>query len=228
MRNKIYQFLWFKIVKKIVPVSKTGDKIGVYYNRMVASLYLASLCGGVKRIVFGDSNVENQNTIETMSGFKSLTINWGHGGSTLDDWMTFFSSDNGKKIYEKIKYLTIIINLGGNNILLNKIETVPSMLDALKRLFPLAWFANVPAIHSSILSELSKSLPQPQPESYYTEGAIWVNKQIDFRFEPRVLNLYAWTLDIATGKENPIWMKDIAHYNDFCFQKLIVPIENCL
>jgi|WetSurMetagenome_2_1015567.scaffolds.fasta_scaffold02376_13 hypothetical protein len=137
--NNIYQWIYFKIIKNIIPVAKTGQKIDVYFLRMFWQIKIAKLFR-LKRIIIGDSNAENENIYATMKLFKKTTVNFCRGGTTVDDWIDFFNLPNGVKILNLISRYEIIINLGGNNLLLNKLDGICQKFYILKVMFPNAWF----------------------------------------------------------------------------------------
>lgn len=78
MRNKIYNFIWYKIFKPLISVCE-GEGPLRDYKRIKFQLALARLFPGEVSIILGDSEVAMFDNYKTMSKFTVIYFNqdWG-------------------------------------------------------------------------------------------------------------------------------------------------------
>jgi hypothetical protein len=146
--NKTFQFIWYRFLKSFFPRSKprnTGVLLDDYGFRMYWKIKISKVFG-LKLVVFGDSNSENLNSYKFMKRFPKVSVNIGIGGTTVEQWDYFFDNGYyGKKIYEIIKDITILANIGGNNVIQDKmygLERLPS----LAKKFKTVYWINIPKV----------------------------------------------------------------------------------
>ncbi len=219
MRNKIFQFLWFFIVKWLIPVSGMTI-IDKQRKRMLGQYYLSLLFGGPKRVLIGDSNSAVMSNYRAMKRFKEITLSYGIGGTTPQDWIMFFNIFNGYKLYDIVKKCkTVIWNCAGNIVLQNRIETAEVTLQRLHFMFPNSWNITVPPIYLGLVSKIL-GMGEKTPEDFDKQFKK-VNEFIYKFWSPKVLDFYKIFYDAE--KDSPAWwaLKDIVHYSKYAVDLII-------
>lgn len=224
MRNKMYQWLWFKIIEKLIKVDPDNSKpkLDRNFNRMKWQIRIAKLFG-LHRVFLGDSNCAAFYFYDIMKKFKKTTVNIGVGGTMPGDWLTFFAV-YGRKIFESIRDFEIIINLGGNNILLNQMKFVKLDLDAMHDVFPNIWACTIPPLRDDILALLSDVMMQHHDAQYYHDSVLSVNNYIREIFNPKVIDLYQLFVN-DKGEETTIELQDMVHYGQFICDKIRIILD---
>jgi hypothetical protein len=223
MRNRFFQWLWYAVIKWLITLTKEDidNPVDHYYNRFIGQYQLALLFGGAKTIYFGDSNCEVSANLNAMQKFSKLTLNFGKGGSTAGNWVNFFQTKNGKKLYELIKDKTIIINLPGNNVLQKQMDSVVTDMQALIALFPSAWWCTIPPIRSWMFQAIDK---QEDPE-YWDRSVIACNRIIKTLAGLRYIDIYQALKD-APQAIYEISLSDAVHFSYFAVGCIIRVIKH--
>jgi hypothetical protein len=211
MRNKIYNWFWFKIFTKLIPVDSTKTGPARSHKRNVWQLRLSKLFGGAKGIILGDSESATFNTYKTMSKFSGLVLNMGFGGSRPIDWIEYLNGI-GDSIYKQIGILgkiKKIWSIGGNCSLWSCMDEIPETLKDLHYLFPDSWIMLIPPVHAGMLAAAgTKTRDQ------------WLNEMALIRayqesiFNPLVIDTYTPFLDKETGEAIILYLKDPVHFYD--------------
>lgn len=212
--NKVFNFLWFCIVKWIIPVGVGGTNISNNHLRMFVQFYLARIFGGPKGVILGDSNGAVLNTFRTMRKFDRVVINWSVGGTVAHDWVDYFKTNKGKKMKARMQRAQVIFNIGGNYILLGQMSMAKPGLSDLHALFPDSWNCTVSPVNTAILAALSKLAGYPQRnESYYNIRVPLLNEFIFEIWKRNVIDVYKIFGD-KYGKALPGVLKDPVHFSE--------------
>lgn len=229
MRNSILQFLWYRILKGIVPrihglresgsASFLADRIrrgnGIdiryYSRRMLIQVITARCFGSIKFVMFGDSNGEVFAEERDMKQFPGVAVNLSIGGTRADDWAEFWKTEEGKGILWWLRFgsnPTVIINVGGNNVLQRKLKLAYGALAYLKQVFPRAYATTAPPIHVSFI----RGLTRVNVDTIRDE-VLELNRYITETFKPRVIDLYSPFLNPETGEAWPMILSDPVHFS---------------
>lgn len=222
MLNKLFQFYWFKVLKgwtKRKIEKNTGILLDNFSDRMESMIKASNLFGGADLVLFGDSNAEEMSDAKSLNEFHKLTINLGIGGTRADHWAEFFTqSEVGKRIYEKIKSKKIVINIGGNNVLQNKMDVMSASFDTLKKLFPNAFWINVPSIYTKLIAQLSGK----EEESILVELRL-LNNKISAVAGSKLIDIKPFS-GFSDGEPFFGVLKDAVHYSDEFDIKIRIPL----
>lgn len=161
MRNKLFQYAW-QLAKRL-STRKTGSGLNLadYKNRIIPQIKLARMFGKIDLIVLGDSNAENLNTVDNMAqlgeGLTGVSINIGIGGTRVDQWVQFLESVDGLEVMQAIRDYNpiVIVNIGGNNALQQRMEGLGNWFDRLIGLLPNAYGCLCPPIHLSYFEKIT-------------------------------------------------------------------------
>lgn len=214
---KMYNWLWYRIVRYLIPLlPKKMENIERKSWRMSAQFSLAKIFGGVHGVIFGDSNGAVLDEYKTMSKFDRIVINISVPGSTAHDWYYFFIGVRGRKIRLKTYKVKQIINLGGNYILLGKMNKAREGMKWLRSWFPDSYICTIPPINDVMLAKLAKAIglkgPIDTPE-YFREGVLEINKYAREFWKEKCIDLYKF-FGGKDGKVKPGTLKDFVHFSD--------------
>ena len=219
--NKLYQWFWFKILMKMIPV--TGDGIDSLYWRFRASYFLAHLFGGVHRILIGDSNSAVWKDYTVAKLFRKLTLTWGVGGTMASDWLLFFLTKRGLKILKILLKVEVIWNIGGNHSLKNQMGTAGSSLAKLHALFPKSWNCTIPPVHYKMLGDIAHAVGMDKTDVQYETELNMISGIVRSEWKPLVIDLYY----LLKGINPDLYERDIVHLNVMILkqiEKLVDPI----
>lgn len=221
MKNKLFQYAW-QLAKRL-STRKTGSGLNLadYKNRIIPQIRLARLFGKIDLIVLGDSNAENLNTIDDMTqlgeGLSGVSINVGIGGTRVDQWVQFLESVDGLEVLQAIREFKpiVIVNIGGNNALQQRMEGLGNWFDRLIGLLPNAYGCLCPPIHLSYLQGVADT-------QKLKINVATVNGEIARVFKTRCIDLY--TPFLSNGGEAYITvLQDAVHFSDEADRKVRIP-----
>lgn len=227
MKNRIFQFLWFYFFKGSVKrKSGNGSKLSDYSDRMNSQIKLAQKFGNIDLFIIGDSNAENLAKYSSMVQIGEqlgLCVNIAVGGTRADTWVDFFKKEeNGKQILHLIKSnnAMVLFNIGGNHVLQNAMDLLPSNLEELSFLFPNSFNCLIPPIHSSLISSLNGvSVEEIANRIAYANSKIkniWGSKAID---------TYSLFVNPNTNGDPPYWFvhRDMVHFSHKTDKMIRIP-----
>jgi hypothetical protein len=217
MKNKIFQFVWYYIVRPCIPIPSIKKEINpvIRHGREIyVQIRLARFIGQIEGFLAGDSNSAVFSTFMVMQRFSTLTLAIGQGGATADDWVAFFMTDRGRYVYKAMiaRGVTVVWNIGGNYVLLGTVDKAVAGLHALHNLFLRSWFCTIPPIYASVLGKISEVAGFPErDEKYYRQGVLYVNGLIEALARPRVIDLYH---QFVTDTGAPLFgaLQDLVHF----------------
>lgn len=221
MKNKLFQYAWQ--LAKSLSTRKTGSGLNLadYKNRIIPQIKLARMFGKIDLIVLGDSNAENLNTIDNMvqlgEGLSGVSINVGIGGTRVDQWVQFLSSVDGLEVMQAIKDFNpiVIVNIGGNNALQQRMEGLGNWFDRLIGLLPNAYGCLCPPIHLSYFEKITDV-------QKLKINVATVNGEIARVFKTRCIDLY--TPFLSNGGEAYITvLQDAVHFSEEADKKVRIP-----
>lgn len=187
--NKLYQFIWYKILVHLVPKSKDRHIFMTSYKwRFLFQYILSVLMGGANAVLLGDSNQEVLSKYKIMKRFKKLTINMGKGGSVaIDVYFFFVKTKIGRFVYNKIKDKKISINTMGNYCLQDRMDEAETGLKLLYEIFPNAYYTTIPPIRANWLDFIDGEL---HTQSYYEISVDRLNQLLYCYANGKVIDLY--------------------------------------
>jgi len=213
MKHKIFCFLWYKIIIKLIPVGK--DKNGFIRNhkRINAQLYLAGIFGTIKCILLGDSEHGQFDKYDVMKEFDDLTVNLSISGTTPLDLYNYFMT-TGKDIYQKVKLhsATKFISTGGNCSLRNLMIEVPESMINVHNMLPESIIILIPPVYTGILAKLYNMVKIDKPESQIVSEINIVRNFQRSIWSPCVLDTYTPFVDPQTGLPLLGVLKDPVHF----------------
>lgn len=229
MKIWFYENIW-RILKGLIPRGKS-DLIS-HSKRMLWQMRLASLFGGAKFIVIGDSNAENLNTYPKRMRFAKefgICVNIGIGGTRADSWVEFFTATTeGNQIYrmflamwEKDRTIKVLFNIGGNNILQSKMDVVEGSLKKLYQLFPMSYNCLIPPIHLSLLEQIGCGV---YTRRGLIDGVDRVNNLIKTYWGKNTIDTYTPFMDKDTREAFLFVLQDAVHFSDLCDEKMRIPL----
>jgi len=207
MKNKIFQWLWYRIFKNIIPSNGTGPE--KRHKQFVFMLGLARLFGGARGVIFGDSEISAFDSYEVMREFNTIVLNFGVAGTVSGEWCFYFNW-TGTKIYDKISKLKQVISIGGNYSLRSMMPVAEYNMKSLHEMFPLSWIILVPPVYTNVLGLILKTEAQWGIEIDTIrrfQREIWV---------PRIIDTYSPFVDDDTGYPLPWVLKDVVHFSKQC------------
>jgi len=216
MKNKLFQFFWYKIGKKIIPRKEKSESLtslDSYGRQMYYQIKSAQLIG-LGLVIFGDSNGEVLKEQDSMSKFPKVTVNLAIGGTRADTWLSFFKdSEWGIKVYELIKNKKCVINLGGNHVLQNSMDNLDSSIKALSEMFTDTYWITAPKIWSNLL---------PIPD--INKKLLLTNKTIKKYAKGKVIDIEPFTGKLDS--DLPYWFvqQDAVHFSHEFDIKVRIPI----
>lgn len=209
MRNKIFQWLWFKIFRPLV--QDKGEGIESIYPKMIRQIKLARLFGGAHAAVAGDSNGAALNTYEGMREFHRPTINISKPGTYAHDWLEWFQTEHGKEILQLLKDCVLIHSNGGNYSIRNKMDIARDGLTQLHNLFPNSCIITIPPVRAWLLDMADESWPVDKTAEQWDAEMSTLNGYIkeiwgDHAFDTRAL---------FSGELFEVALADAVHFSQF-------------
>ena len=215
MRNRIFQFLWYKIVRPLVKCDDTKTGFFRSAKRYKAAYRLSLLFGGWDAVLMGDSNEAVDDTYENMKKYKSLVFCIGAGGTTPGDIVAFLNSPSGEWLRGVMAKGEIIFNTGGNCVLLNQMDTAKLQLKQLHDIFPASWNQTTPPVRAWFLDMLDDKLETNKSESEWQSAFSQLNDYISEIWQPFVLDMHRILKDPKTS-EAYLWaLRDAVHYSEY-------------
>ncbi len=213
--NIIFQFVWYNILKRFFPRKRAEPNkvvtLDEYGYRMYWQLKIASIFG-LSFVTFGDSNDEELQDYESMKRLPKVSANIGVGGTTADDWGQFFLNGFwGKRIYEMIKNKTVLANVGGNNVLQDRMSGLDH-IEILSKMFKDIYWINIPKVwHTLFPRDIVKDLKIANSMIKKVAG----NKLIDIES----------VTDSGTNNQPFFFvLKDMVHFSDEFDYKVRIPL----
>ncbi len=213
MKNKIYQWIWYKIVRKLIPVGKDLNGFVRNHTRIKAQMFLAGLFGTVEGVLLGDSEHGQFDYYEVMREFANLTVNLAIGGTTPKDLTDYFQGI-GKDIYAKIQKHSArkIISTGGNCSLRNLMNEVPASMREVHSMLPDSVIILIPPVYTSVLASIYNVAGITKPESQIIDEINTVRNFQRSIWSPLVLDTYTPFLDPQTGGPALGVLQDPVHF----------------
>lgn len=219
--NTIFQFIWFYFVKPAIK-RKEGDGTSLihYHKCLITQIKLAKRFG-IKYLIVGDSNGENLATYSNMKqlgkGLNAVIANIAIGGTRADTWYDYFYSDEGKELLSILPEDTFIIfNIGGNHILQDKMDLLPSAFKSLKAIVKRkSCNCLVPPIHTKFIQVLNSEISN--------ETIKLCNKMIKSVWPKMFIDVYT---PFVTKDGDPLFFlhDDIVHFSDNVDKNMRIPI----
>lgn len=220
--NKFFQYTW-QLIKGLSPRKKgLGLNLADYKNRIIPQIRLARLMGKISMIVLGDSNAENLNTpanmIQLGEGLSGIAVNIGIGGTRVDQWVQFLSSVDGLEVMQAIREdkPIVIVNIGGNNALQQRMEGLGTYFDRLIRLLPAAYGCLCPPIHLSYFDAVTDT-------QKLKINVATVNGEIVRTFLKRSIDIHTPFLS-GNGEAYISVLQDAVHFSDEADKTMRIPI----
>ena len=211
--NRKFQSAWNNFLKGFYKrkSNKNGAGLLMYVKRMHKQIDLAKDYGKIQLAILGDSNAENLASYQYMKKFDPIgvSINLAISGTRADQWLDFFlKTKDGERIYKEISKAKILWNIGGNNILQNKMEILKPSLLGLKKLFPFSYNCLVPPIWSRFMQ-----FNQTQIELNHKVNLC--NKYIKEIWQTRAIDTYTPFLNPNTNEPFILVHKDLVHFSKY-------------
>lgn len=208
-RNYYFQWLWYNVVKWLIPVRRGFGPERSHY-RIMAQYYLARLFGKIDFIMYGDSEIAMFASFDTMKNFSGITPNFGEGGTTPLDWVLYFRG-TGKTLLNKIYKNKKVVSIGGNCSLLNQMFQIPKDLQLLHDMTGKSAILLVPPVYCKWLSAISQHKTPAQFEYEIAtirshQMRIWQWAHVD-TFTP--------LLNAKTGTSKFWALQDPVHFSKF-------------
>lgn len=216
MKNKLFQFTWFRIVKPFTKrktsLSSGKPLLTAYHSYIIAQLKLAKKFN-VKYVIAGDSNGENlavyNNMIQLGKGLKEVCANIAIGGTRADQWVEYLKCEEGKEVLNILKDTTVIWNIGGNNILQGQMSKLPKSFEDLKSLTPSSFNCLIPPL---VYGPIKTFIPTIEKDVQTVNSQIrkvWGYKTID-------------TYSPFVGKVG--YLDDLVHFSDRTDEIVRIPL----
>lgn len=218
MRNKLFQFTWYYIVRPLVPVDKNGPKPWNHEREFRAMMRLARLFGGAHGVIFGDSEIGQFDSYAVMSRFSRIVMNWGVGGTVAGEWHEFLRTT--PDLLEYINRLRKVLSIGGNYSLRFMTDLAPRGMKCLHDLVRPSWIMLVPPVYTQALARLGKDEATWRSEMETIRGI-----QIDL-WGKFIIDTYSPFVD-AHGYPKPGVLEDMVHFSRRCveiIQRFIDPV----
>jgi hypothetical protein len=156
MKNRIFQFLWYRIVRHFV---RTGDGLEGQHRRFIAMMKLAKMLGGADGVLLGDSEIGQFDSYAVMKKFSRLVMNWGQGGTVAGEWVKYFNG-KGKLLYQDIRNLKKVVSIGGNYSLRSMMFKALGEMRLFHDMLSGSYILIVPPVYITALALLSKTVEQ--------------------------------------------------------------------
>lgn len=200
MRNRIFQFLWYKIISKLCKPKDDLNGFYRFHSSIKAQILLAKLFGRIHGVLLGDSEHGQFNNYETMKKFSKLTLNLAVGGTTPWDMYDYFTG-SGKDVYQKIKDIRTkkFISTGGNCSLRNRMDEIPAYLEKVKTLFPESFIMLIPPVYTGILEKIYNMAGIEKDREQIIREIDLIRRYQKSIWEPQIIDIYSPFLDTRTG-----------------------------
>ena len=211
MRNKVYQWIWFKILRPLIPVK--GEGIESLYPRMRAQFWLAwFLGGGDLSVIAGDSNGAALDFYEARREFRKININISKAGTEANDWLMWFQIPHGQKILQKILNVSaLIFNIGGNYALRNEMRLAYGGLRTLRELLPDSYNITIPPVRSWLLDLMDNGLPVNKTAEQWDAEIATINGYIRELWGPQTIDFDSILADPESKKSYDLSLADAVH-----------------
>lgn len=212
IRNFLFQLYWHSFGKK--SWTNPLDK----WRRNITAYNKAQYFGQIKKLFIGDSNCEALDNFKDSKGFNALTVVFGFGGTTPDDYVSFLRSKDGETFYTQtqIDKPVIVWNIGGNSILQKKMDTCLNNLRIIKQYFPDSYIVNIPPVHAWILEEVGFDKKENLINNIQK-----VNGFLNQLWGDKVIDLSSRILNPATGEALFGTLQDPVHYAERVRKELV-------
>jgi len=223
-KNKVFQWIWNFIFKPLIPAIGS-DKIQKQYWRMLWQIRIAKLFG-LKRVFIGDSNSAGFAKYSIMKQSKKTTVCLGVGGTLTTDWIRFFKTRNGFRIYLMIHQLEVIWNIAGNHMLLNEMPSARMGLKILHQSFSASYNCTITPLNDAILSEFSKLVPGLyKPAEQYHRENLELNNYIRDEWKDCTIDLYEWFLSNNSNGAYFLALRDVVHLSDMAMEYILFVLD---
>lgn len=219
LKNLLFQSYWHGFGKKgwgtdLNPFNK--------WRRNITAYSKAKYFGTLKKLFIGDSNCEALDNFKDSKNFNALTVVFGFGGTTPDDYVNFLRSKDGENFYTQLSIDKPIIvwNIGGNSVLQKRMNTCQENLRIIKNYFPDSYIINIPPIHVGVFEALNI---QTNGDLLTNIGT--VNGYLNSIWGPKVIDFSSRILNPITGEAVYGLLQDPVHYAEKA-RKEIVKIIN--
>ena len=219
MRNSIFQFLWYKIVRPLVKCDDTRTGFFRSAKRYKAAYRLSLLFGGWDAVLMGDSNEAVDDTYENMKKYKSLVFCIGVGGTTPGDIVAFLNSPSGEwlvRVFRKFKDPAAMhFNTGGNCGLKNQMDTAKLQLKQLHDMFPASYNQTIPPVKTWLLDQLDNKFENNRTDDEWRQVFALLNDYIEEIWDPFYIDMNR-ILKYPKTSEAYLWaLKDPVHYSEY-------------
>jgi len=216
LQNTLYQAYWHGFKKQ--KYRNAIDK----FSRNVDSYATAKMFGTPKKLFMGDSNCEGIDNFADSRRFNDLTVVFGFGGTTPDDYVNFFRSKFGESFYAMVAIdkPKIFFNIGGNSVLQKKMDTCRHNLVFLKQYFPDSLIFNIPPIHAGILEVAGVDKSEILYKNIGT-----VNRYLTEIWGTQVVDIASAILNPVTGEAVYGSLEDPVHYSRAIRQHMVKVIN---
>jgi hypothetical protein len=215
MRNKIFQWLWYKIVRPCVKCDDTKTGFFRSAKRYKSAYRLSKLFGGWDAVLMGDSNEAVDDTYENMKKYKSLVMCIGAGGTTAGDIIAFLCSPSGSWLFDAMKKTEVFFNTGGNYCLQNKMDIAKLELKELHQMFPASWNQTTPPVRAWLLDMLDNTMESNKSEVQWQQAFSILNDYISEIWQPFIIDMHRILKDPKTSDAYLLALKDAVHYSDY-------------
>lgn len=217
MRNTIFQWIFYRLVRPLCG-TKGDSKIGAQSSRIMAQIRLARLFGGAKRVLIGDSNSAVFCNLAAMRQFRDVTLALGVGGTTANDWLTYFGTAAGKRVLSYIRQCDIIWNIGGNYVLLDQMDLADAGLAKLRAEFPRSWNCLTPPVRAGILEEVGRAIGKPKIASEFQADFARINAMIVRYWQVQAIDLFTVFCDPKNQEAYFFALRDMVHYSTYAIK----------
>lgn len=200
MKNKIYQWLWFKVVKKFILSDSKSTGFNRYHRELKTQMFLSKIFGGPEMVLLGDSEHGQFNNYSVMKNFHVLTLNLSVGGTTPAELFKYMMT-KGHDIYLYLKYKSIIkmISTGGNCSLRCLMDEIPVSMADVHNLFPDSYIIIIPPVYVNILSKLYNIAGMYKPASKIVEELNIIREYQKNIWSSNIVDTYSVFVDPQTG-----------------------------
>lgn len=217
MKNMIFQWIWYKIVRPLVSVENIGGYVAGRHKRFVWAFRLASLFGGANAVIFGDSEASTFDDYRIMKWFDKITLCFGVPGSIPRTWKTYVTSE-GSEVYRKMLKLKQITSMGGNLALLAMMKEAHEQMVEFHELFPASKILIIPPCYETLMGKLIGS-----KEQWHRDLAKirWIQTEL---WEGNYIDTYTVFAVGNTGEPLPGVLADIVHFSYRCVKLILQPV----
>lgn len=207
MRNKIFQWLWYKVFIHFTKVDKNLAVFG-RHNKFMAMIKLSKLFGGATSVMFGDSEISAFDSFAVMKEYNTIVLNFGVPGTVASDWIEYLAQH--PEMYGYINSLKQVVSIGGNNSLRGLMPSAKRSMELFWTFFKRSYIIIIPPVFEYILGLIGKS-----EEVWKVEIEAIRQLQRDI-WKDRIVDCYTPFVDPKTDLPLPGVLKDIVHFSQNC------------